>query len=83
MYSHEEETYGERIAGINDQRYAEYDHAAIGALKELAQGGRALDVTALAGDLTQSISGVCKLRGLLQNCSLWSPSQTTYAEEFC
>jgi hypothetical protein len=31
-------TYGERIAGIYDELYADYDPAAIAALNQLAQG---------------------------------------------
>jgi len=44
MESYQEETYGERIAGIYDDWYAEYDPAAITTLCELAQGGRALEL---------------------------------------
>jgi len=44
MESYEEETYGQRIAGIYDEWYAGYDCAAIETLKELAQGGRALEL---------------------------------------
>ncbi len=38
------ETYGERIAGVYDQMYADYDPAAITALNQLAAGGRALEL---------------------------------------
>src|SRR4030066_1063699 len=38
------ETYGERIAGVYDQWYSEFDPAAIQALAELAQGGKALEL---------------------------------------
>jgi SAM-dependent methyltransferase len=44
MDNFREETYGERIAGIYDEWYAEYDIAAIVALSQLAQGGRALEL---------------------------------------
>jgi SAM-dependent methyltransferase len=44
MDNYQKETYGERIAGIYDEWYAGYDHAAIETLKELAQGGRALEL---------------------------------------
>lgn len=38
------ETYGERIAGVYDEMYADYDPAAITALSQLAAGGRALEL---------------------------------------
>ena len=38
------ETYGERIAGIYDEWYSEFDSAAISALAELAQGGKVLEL---------------------------------------
>jgi SAM-dependent methyltransferase len=38
------ETYGERIAGIYDQWYSEFDPAAIQTLFELADGGKALEL---------------------------------------
>ena len=38
------ETYGERIAGVYDEMYTEYDPAAIAVLKKLANGGRALEL---------------------------------------
>jgi SAM-dependent methyltransferase len=44
MDNYKEETYGERIAGIYDEWYGEYDNAIIGILKECAQGGRALEL---------------------------------------
>ncbi len=44
MKEYKEETYGERIAGIYDDLYADYDEAAITLLKELAGGGRALEL---------------------------------------
>ena len=42
FYSHE--TYGERVAGVYDDWFAEYDAQAIDALAELARGGRALEL---------------------------------------
>ena len=39
-----EDTYGERIAGVYDDWYAEYDDATLATLRELAQGGRALEL---------------------------------------
>jgi SAM-dependent methyltransferase len=44
MNNYNEETYGERIAGIYDDLYADYDAASITSLHELAQGGRALEL---------------------------------------
>jgi len=44
MESYQKETYGERIAGIYDDWYAEYDPAVITTLCELARGGRALEL---------------------------------------
>jgi len=44
MDSYQEETYGERIAVIYDEWYAEHEDAALGTLKGLAQGGRALEL---------------------------------------
>ena len=39
-----EETYGERIAGVYDQWYSEFDPAAIEVLADLAHGGQALEL---------------------------------------
>jgi SAM-dependent methyltransferase len=44
METYKEDTYGERIAGIYDDWYAEVDGAAVTALRELARGGRALEL---------------------------------------
>ncbi len=44
MENFREDTYGERIAEIYDDLYADYDPAAIERLRELAQGGRALEL---------------------------------------
>jgi SAM-dependent methyltransferase len=44
MDTYQEDTYGERIAGIYDDLYPDFDQAAIGTLQELAQGGRALEL---------------------------------------
>jgi SAM-dependent methyltransferase len=40
----DEITYGERIAGVYDQFYAEHEEAALDLLEELAAGGRALEL---------------------------------------
>jgi SAM-dependent methyltransferase len=44
MDTYQEDTYGERIAGVYDDWYAEYDDATLVTLRELAQGGRALEL---------------------------------------
>jgi SAM-dependent methyltransferase len=44
MESYREETYGERFAGIYDDWYADVDDATVATLRELAQGGRALEL---------------------------------------
>lgn len=44
MKSYQEETYGERIAGVYDDWYGEYQEATVAILRELAQGGRALEL---------------------------------------
>jgi SAM-dependent methyltransferase len=42
FYSHE--SYGERVAGVYDDWYSDYDSEAIEALADLAHGGRALEL---------------------------------------
>ncbi|MBM3224179.1 MAG: class I SAM-dependent methyltransferase [Candidatus Tectomicrobia bacterium] len=44
MDNYQEETYGERIAGIYDTWYPDYEVSVIAALHHLAQGGRALEL---------------------------------------
>jgi hypothetical protein len=44
MENYGAETYGERIADIYDDLYAEYDPAAIALLRDLAHGGPALEL---------------------------------------
>lgn len=44
MVSYHEDTYGQRIAGVYDAWYADYDPAALTTLEQLAQGGRALEL---------------------------------------
>jgi len=44
MNTYQEDTYGERIASVYDAWYAEYDAATLATLRELAQGGRALEL---------------------------------------
>jgi SAM-dependent methyltransferase len=44
MDNYREDTYGERIAGVYDDWYDEYDEATLTTLRELAGGGRALEL---------------------------------------
>jgi SAM-dependent methyltransferase len=44
MEPYREETYGERFAGIYDDWYAGVDDVTVATLRELAQGGRALEL---------------------------------------
>jgi SAM-dependent methyltransferase len=44
MNFYAEKTYGERVAGVYDEWYSDYDPLAIDALAELAQGRRALEL---------------------------------------
>ncbi len=44
MDSYETDTYGQRIAGTYDEWYGRYEDATIQTLKELAQGGPALEL---------------------------------------
>ena len=44
MDNYSADTYGERIAGVYDQRYSEFDPDAIQVLSELAQGGKVLEL---------------------------------------
>jgi SAM-dependent methyltransferase len=44
MDNYREDTYGERVAGIYDDWYTDYEHAMIEVLEQLAQGGRALEL---------------------------------------
>lgn len=44
MNFYSDETYGERVAGVYDDWYTEYDSHAIDLLAELARGGRALEL---------------------------------------
>jgi SAM-dependent methyltransferase len=44
MEPYQEETYGERIAGVYDDWYGEYEDATVATLRELAEGGRALEL---------------------------------------
>jgi SAM-dependent methyltransferase len=44
MNYYDDKTYGERMAGIYDEWFPDYDSHAIDALADLAQGGRALEL---------------------------------------
>jgi len=44
MDNYRDDTYGERIASMYDDWYDEYDEATLTTLRELAQGGRALEL---------------------------------------
>lgn len=44
MKNYQDETYGDRIAGVYDEWYGSFDPAAIDTLAELAQGGPALEL---------------------------------------
>jgi SAM-dependent methyltransferase len=44
MNFYSDETYGEHVAGVYDEWYADYDSHAIDTLADLARGGRALEL---------------------------------------
>jgi SAM-dependent methyltransferase len=44
MEGYTEETYGQRYASIYDNWYGEYDEACVATLRDLARGGRALEL---------------------------------------
>jgi hypothetical protein len=54
FYSHE--TYGERVADVYDEWYADYDPAAIEFLAELAHGGKALELGIGTGRIALPLS---------------------------
>jgi SAM-dependent methyltransferase len=51
-----DETYGERVAGVYDEWYSEYDPLAIDALADLAQGRRALELGIGTGRIALPLS---------------------------
>lgn len=57
MNFYSDKTYGERVAGVYDEWYAEYNPLAIDALAELAQGGRALELGIGTGRIALPLSG--------------------------
>jgi SAM-dependent methyltransferase len=56
MNFYSDETYGERVAGIYDEWYADHDPLAIDALAELAHGGRALELGIGTGRIALPLS---------------------------
>jgi len=44
MENYRDDTYGERIAGVYDDWYDEYDEGTVTVLRDLAQGGRTLEL---------------------------------------
>ena len=57
MEAYQEETYGERIAGVYDDWYGEVDDATVSALRELTQGGRALELGIGTGRVALPLQG--------------------------
>src|SRR5919106_4702696 len=56
MNFYADETYGERVAGVYDEWYSEYDPHAIDALAELARNGRALELGIGTGRIALPLS---------------------------
>ena len=56
MNFYTDETYGERVAGVYDEWYPDYDPLAIDALAELAQGRRALELGIGTGRIALPLS---------------------------
>ena len=56
MNFYSDETYGEHVAGVYDEWYADYDNHAIDALAELARGGRALELGIGTGRIALPLS---------------------------
>jgi SAM-dependent methyltransferase len=56
MNFYSDETYGERVAGVYDEFYPEFDPHAIDALAELAQNGRALELGIGTGRIALPLS---------------------------
>lgn len=57
MDSYQEDTYGQRIAGMYDEWYSGHEPATIETLKELAQGGRALELGIGTGRIALPLQG--------------------------
>src|SRR5215510_3614224 len=56
MNFYSEETYGEHVAGVYDDWYADYDPHAIDTLSDLAHGGRALELGIGTGRIALPLS---------------------------
>ena len=56
MNFYSDETYGERVAGVYDDWYPDYDSHAIDTLAELAHGGRALELGIGTGRIALPLS---------------------------
>lgn len=56
MNFYSDETYGERVAGVYDEWYSDYDPLAIDALAELAHNGRALELGIGTGRIALPLS---------------------------
>ena len=56
MNFYSDETYGERVAGVYDEWYSDYDNHAIDALADLARGGRALELGIGTGRIALQLS---------------------------
>ena len=56
MNFYSDETYGEHVAGVYDEWYADYDNHAIDTLAELACGGRALELGIGTGRIALPLS---------------------------
>ena len=56
MNFYADETYGERVAGVYDEWFSEYDPHAIDALAELARNGRALELGIGTGRIALPLS---------------------------
>jgi SAM-dependent methyltransferase len=57
MNFYSDETYGERVAGVYDEWYSDYDPAAIDLLAELAGSGRALELGIGTGRVALPLAG--------------------------
>jgi SAM-dependent methyltransferase len=56
MNFYSDSTYGERVVGVYDEWYSDYDPLAINALAELAHGGRALELGIGTGRIALPLS---------------------------
>jgi len=56
MNSYSHDTYGERVAGVYDEWFSDYDSHAIDLLAELAQGGKALELGSGTGRFALPLS---------------------------